>query len=808
MSALESKIHMTKRNAIAVKNRIDGETMCKYWTRSNKQAHPRDLIYVLKKCNPGPSESQYENDSVKMAELGRNYHNNLQTQYREVPEETREEKIKKVLDAVNVCATDAQSEELGKTIEYKEMIKALKKSNNSSAPGPDGIPYEFWKSMNGQFVNDSKQNQSGGSQRNTCDLIELLCLMCEDIQWHGIIDESSFSEGWMCPIYKKNEKTDIANYRPITCLNTDYKLFTKALTNRLAIIITDLIHPSQAGFIPGRSITEQTKLICMMIHYAEAKEENGLIVALDQEKAYDKIDHEYLWRMLEKFGIPESFIGTVKSLYKIAETCIMINGILSTPWRITRGVRQGDPLSCLLFDLAIEPLAASLRASDLKGYSISGQAEKLIANLFADDTTTFLSADDDLGSLNEILDDWCIASRANFNSTKTEIIPIGTPDFQEEVLRERRTKPGGTRIPDYIHIVEDGTAIRILGAWFGNLIDLSAPWTNVLEKIDKSLANWDKSNLTLEGRRLIAQMVIAGMTQYLTQVQGMPAHIEKLVMRRANKFMWGGKSSLVNEQTMFRPIDKGGQALVDIKTRNKAISVIWLKSYLKFGQDQPLWAYVADALMATNAPKSEENYNGRIKISPFLQTWKTKTSNRGEICPDITNLFKTAREFDVQPEGLAFTRDTLRGMPIWYHHAAAPKLRRLNHSKIAECLKSNHEIRSVGDAEGLSIVLENASHIESDECVCSSCMELENEMGCQHPHSCASRLKGMLDTLPEKWDPRVPHPDDSRTITGTQERERDLSSSMTFKTRLALDGTIADIFRIFTSGSIHNNLYK
>lgn len=603
LTSLENKFHMAKRNAIAVKNRIDGETMCKYWTRSNKQARSRDLIYSLRKNNPGASESQYENNSVKMAELARNYHNNLQTISHDIPEEIREEKIRKVLGTVNVCTTKEQHKDLGKTIEYEEMIKALKKSNNSSAPGPDGIPYEFWKSMNSQFINDDKLNLGRGSQRSTCDLIELLRLMGEDIQWHGITDESSFSEGWMCPIYKKNEKTDISNYCPITCLNTDYKLFTKALTNRLAVVITDLIHPSKAGFIPGRSITEQMKLIRMMIHYTEAKEVNGLIVALDQEKAYDKIDHDYLWRTLERFGISDTFTNTVKSLYKTAETRIMINGILSAPWKIHRGVRQGDPLSCLLFDLAIEPLAASLRASNLKGYFIPGQAEKLIANLFADDTTTFLSADDNLKSLNEILDDWCIASKANFNSTKTEIIPVGTPEFQEEVQRERRTKPGGTRIPDSIHIVEDGTSIRILGAWFGNLIDLSAPWTNVLEKIDKSLANWEKSNPTLEGRRLIAQMVIAGMTQYLTQVQGMPVHIKKMITKRANTFMWGGKSPLVNEQTMFKPLDEGGRALVDIKTRNKAINVMWLKSYLKFGLDRPLWAYIADSLDGHEHPK-------------------------------------------------------------------------------------------------------------------------------------------------------------------------------------------------------------
>lgn len=151
----------------------------------------------------------------------------------------------------------------------------------------------------------------------------------------------------------------------------------------------------------------------------------------------------------------------------------MINGVLSTSWNITRGVRQGNPLSCLLFDLAIEPLAASLRASNIKGYSIPGMAEKLIASLFADDTTAFLSMDDNLESLNVILDDWCIASKANFNTAKTEIIPIGMEEHRRKVLKERKTKPDGMRISDNIHIVKKGTSTRILGAWYSNLTDLS-----------------------------------------------------------------------------------------------------------------------------------------------------------------------------------------------------------------------------------------------------------------------------------------------------------------------------------------------
>ena len=189
-------------------------------------------------------------------------------------------------------------------------------------------------------------------------------------------NNTEFSLGWMCPIYKKNDKRDIANYRPITVLNSDYKMFTKALTARLSKVTGYLIHNDQAGFIPGRSIFDQIKQTKLLIDYAELVEEDGLIIALDQEKAYDKITHDYLWKILEKTEILPQFTEIVKSLYKTAKTVIIINGVISPAYGINRGVHQGDPLSCLLFDLAIEPLAEMLRRSDLEGYRVPGTIKK------------------------------------------------------------------------------------------------------------------------------------------------------------------------------------------------------------------------------------------------------------------------------------------------------------------------------------------------------------------------------------------------------------------------------------------------
>jgi len=115
------------------------------------------------------------------------------------------------------------------------------------------------------------------------NIIQALTTVYNDIEKYGVEDNTNFTIGWMCPIYKNNCRK-ISNYRPITLLNLDYKIFTKALATKLAEVVPTIIHENQAGFMPGRCIFDQVKLSASMIDYAEAVEENGVIVALDQEK--------------------------------------------------------------------------------------------------------------------------------------------------------------------------------------------------------------------------------------------------------------------------------------------------------------------------------------------------------------------------------------------------------------------------------------------------------------------------------------------------------------------------------------------
>ncbi|EIN09252.1 hypothetical protein PUNSTDRAFT_36823, partial [Punctularia strigosozonata HHB-11173 SS5] len=192
-----------------------------------------------------------------------------------------------------------------------------------------------------------------------------------------------------------------------------------------------------------------------------------------------------------------------------------------------------------------------LRSSNLRGFKIPGTEDKLIARLFADDTTVFLSEFDDFEDLQKILKKWCIASKAKFNIGKTEILPIGTPEYRETVIRERKTEGCVVPINDDIHMVAEGESIRLLGAWYGNNLEVEGPWTIVLNKIDKKLEQWERTHPTILGRKLIVMLTAGSMTQYLTTVQGMPPHIETKIARRISSFMRADKSAAaVAEETL------------------------------------------------------------------------------------------------------------------------------------------------------------------------------------------------------------------------------------------------------------------
>lgn len=192
-------------------------------------------------------------------------------------------------------------------------------------------------------------------------------------------------------LYKKGDRSQPSNYRPITLLNHDVKLGPKILAYRLTRILPKLLHSDQNGFVPGRSIRhalvrfQDIHTLCRQnYHQAGA-------VLLDFAKAFDSVLWPALHLVLHHFGFGPQFRAWINTFYKDNLITIMVNGYASPFFQLRSGVRQGDPLSPLLFVLFLEPMLNYLRATTGHlGIPVAHDPTSHHLSAFADDVTGFL----------------------------------------------------------------------------------------------------------------------------------------------------------------------------------------------------------------------------------------------------------------------------------------------------------------------------------------------------------------------------------------------------------------------------------
>lgn len=203
-------------------------------------------MYTLKK--PGSNPLEYKTETEKMAQITRNHHHDLLLDDIDTPEDERLEIINEILELIDEDSK-LPSPDKGKLIARitNEKIRAaLYTSENGKAAGINGLTYKFWKMLDKLFLQATKANLKA----KAFDVIGALTKVYNNIEVEGMALNTAFAEGWMCPIFKKKDKREIANYQPIMLMNTDYKMFMKALTTELSKVIHKIIHPAQAGFIP------------------------------------------------------------------------------------------------------------------------------------------------------------------------------------------------------------------------------------------------------------------------------------------------------------------------------------------------------------------------------------------------------------------------------------------------------------------------------------------------------------------------------------------------------------------------------
>ncbi len=283
----------------------------------------------------------------------------------------------------------------------EECFAALSGMARGKTPGSDGFPMEFylrfWSSLG-------------------ADLVRVLNVAYEAGQL-----STSQRRGLIIVLYKKNDRLETKNWRPISLLNVDYKVATRAISGRLLAVIGSVVGPDQTCGVPGRTISENLFLIRDLIEYAEQEDLPVALLSLDQEKAFDRVDWGFLLRTLETFNFGPDFCRWVKLFYTDVESAVVINGWTSSFFRPSRGVRQGCPLSPLLYVLSIEVLAANIRAAPgITGVFLPQSLEQFKCSGYADDTTIAPTSDESIEEIFAVYSKFERASGARLNRGKSK----------------------------------------------------------------------------------------------------------------------------------------------------------------------------------------------------------------------------------------------------------------------------------------------------------------------------------------------------------------------------------------------------
>ena len=145
---------------------------------------------------------------------------------------------------------------------------------------------------------------------------------------------------------KDRDKRYIKNWRPISLLNVDIKILSKALAKRLKEVLPYLISAQQTVYVKNRNIGESGRLISDIIEIANTRKMEGFLVTMDVEKAFDSLDHTFLISVLKRF------VSSIEIILKNQESCVINGGTTTKYFKLNRGACQGDPISAYLFILA------------------------------------------------------------------------------------------------------------------------------------------------------------------------------------------------------------------------------------------------------------------------------------------------------------------------------------------------------------------------------------------------------------------------------------------------------------------------
>lgn len=416
----------------------------------------------------------------------------------------------------------------------EEIHKSLMNMKPGTSPGPDGLTVEFYKTF--WYV-----------------LREHLTVMVRNVVL-GREVPASFKQGRIVLLPKEGDPKDPNSWRPITLLNTDYKLAARVMSMRIQTALSEVVSPWQLCSVPGRSIFSAASLTRDIVEFTKLRSARGLIVSLDQARAFDRIEHVYLFAVLEAFGFPEEVIGALRKLYNGMYSDLEVNGRVVSSFPVSRGVRQGCPLSPVLFVLSLDPLLVQVaRDPNVRGLPIPGSSRVSVL-AYADDVSLYLEDVDSVHRVLRLFETYGEVSGAQLNRSKSVALRLGGV---EGVLPQVAWKPH----------------VKILGITYNSEGVSRKTWNEIEKEIVQKTEVVKTYNLPLAQKRYVAHTVLCGRLWYASRVGTPPASFVTRVQHLLNSFFWSDKQVKVAAPASCLAREQGGWGFPCVGTFSKVLGI-------------------------------------------------------------------------------------------------------------------------------------------------------------------------------------------------------------------------------------------
>ena len=471
-----------------------------------------------------------------------------------------------------------------------------------------------------------------------------------------------FKESIIILLHKKGCTLKPENYRPIALVNVMAKLLSSVHCSRLRSCLNSVIPSEQTGFVPGRAITENIILLNDAIHYSKRHHQSAIILALDFAKAYDRIQWPVMLAILAKMGFGPRFLSVIKAMYKSRRAYLSINGELTHPFPIQRGVLQGDPLSPALFILACSPLYSEMEAArDSHGIPLPSDRPAPVATYYADDTTIIARSPSSAVHLYNIAERFCLNSGALLHRGKCIAIPAG---------------PAAPTLQNGIKILQPTECTTILGIPMGRDVTRTQQVEGVINKMIERCKSWHHVGRTIEGRVTVARAIILSTLWYvLAALPTSPSEANKIqtvinnFINRKEQTDWGAAATRGNmtAEWFYRSKRNGGWNLTPVLRTLQCRKLAILKKFIA-DRNQNItkpWHTFAVHMITEHTRGWGNDWNAIYFWHGAQQQAESGIGNWRAMSPwwrDAWNIWLRLR---CRPAKNTIPRDTLSRWPVW-----------------------------------------------------------------------------------------------------------------------------------------------